>query len=118
MKKLITKTTVPLALWALTVAPALAQFGSAEPDPINPVTTFGVSDLRQTLIDIANFALAIIGIVAVLMVLWGAFQYITAGSDTEKLDKGKNFIIYGIIGVVIATLSFAIISFAASLLGQ
>ncbi|OHB21402.1 MAG: hypothetical protein A2939_03700 [Parcubacteria group bacterium RIFCSPLOWO2_01_FULL_48_18] len=38
---------------------------------------------------------------AVIFVLWGAIQILTAGGDVERLKKGKSTITYAIIGLII-----------------
>ncbi len=38
---------------------------------------------------------------AVLMLMWGIVQFITAAGDEEKRKKGKELIIYGIIGLFV-----------------
>ncbi len=114
MQKLVTKTTAPILAWMLAL-PALAQ---ADPTGIRSekIIDFSVYDLVYTLETLANWLLAIIGIVAVIMILYGAFLYIVAAGDEDKVKKAKNVIIYGLVGVVVAILAFAIVSFVASLL--
>jgi uncharacterized membrane protein len=48
--------------------------------------------------------------------LYGAVMYMTAGQNEEHLKKAKNSVVYGIIGAVVAVLSFSIFSFAKSLM--
>jgi phosphotransferase system glucose/maltose/N-acetylglucosamine-specific IIC component len=109
MLKLITKTTAPALAWVLAV-PAMAQ----SIDPIDPATGFDKESLTTTLEDLAQWLLGIIGVIAVIMILYGAFLYITAAGNDESIAKAKSVIIYGLIGVLIAILSFAIVSFVAS----
>ncbi len=110
MKKFFTKTTAPVLAWALAAPAALAQ----NIDPINPETDFRKEDLADRLEEVAVWLLTIIGIVAVIFILYGAFLYITAAGKEEQLGKAKSVIIYGLFGILIAVLSFAIISFGAS----
>lgn len=117
MRKLITKTTAPVWMWALTAAPVLAQtVGNTQPPGITPRTSFTVDEAIATLSYIANVILALLSVIAVIMILLGAFFYITAGSDEGKLDRGKNLIIYGMVGVAVAILAFAIVTFVGSIL--
>ena len=51
------------------------------------------------------------GIIAVIMIIIGGVQYTTSQGDSAKLQKAKNTIMYGIIGLVVVLLSFAIVSF-------
>lgn len=109
MKKTFTKVTAPVLAWVLA-APALAQTA----DPIDPATNFTKNDLVDTLQSLANWLLAVIGVIAVIMLLYGAFLFLTAAGDEERHGKAKNVVVYGLIGVLIAILSFAIVSFVAS----
>ncbi|MBU1102116.1 pilin [Patescibacteria group bacterium] len=54
----------------------------------------------------------VISILFVLMTLyfiWGVVQYITAGGDEEKLGKGKQHMIWGIIGMAVAGAAWGIV---------
>ena len=53
----------------------------------------------------ATFA-AFIGGIAVIMILYGAFQFLTAGGDAEKVKGARGTVTYAIIGVAIALLAF------------
>ncbi|MBR5389256.1 hypothetical protein IK146_01710 [Candidatus Saccharibacteria bacterium] len=60
---------------------------------------------------IINGALYVIGVLAVVMVIIGGVQYTTSGGDQAAVTKAKNTILYGIIGLVIAILAYAIVNF-------
>ncbi len=56
----------------------------------------------------------IVGIIAVVMVIIGGIQYTVSQGDAGKVKNAKNTIMYGIIGLVIAILAFAIVNFVLS----
>ncbi len=58
-----------------------------------------------------NVVFGIIGIIAVVMIVVGGVSYTTSQGDPGKIQKAKNTILYGIIGLVIALLAFAIVNF-------
>lgn len=60
---------------------------------------------------IFNGVYAIAGIVAVVFIIIGGVQYITASGDTGKVVKAKNTIMYSVIGLVIVILAAAITGF-------
>lgn len=64
-----------------------------------------------TLQQILNVVIAVLGFVAVAVIILGGFTYITSNGDASKLTKAKNTIIYGVIGLVVALLAFAIVNF-------
>ena len=53
----------------------------------------------------------IIGVVAVIMIIIGGVNYTVSQGDSQKLQKSKSTILYGIIGLVIVLLAFAIVNF-------
>ena len=62
--------------------------------------------------------IAILGIVAVVFVIIGGVQYMTSAGDSGKVEKGKKTILYGIIGLVICVLAFAIVNFTAGIINN
>lgn len=71
----------------------------------------GQYDLMDTIQVIVNVALGVIGVVAVVMIILGGVQYTTSAGDAGKVKKAKDTIMYGIIGLVVALLAFAIVNF-------
>ena len=67
--------------------------------------------LMKRLSIIINVILSVLGIVAVIVIILGGFTYITSNGDAAKVTKGKNIILYGVIGLVVALLAFAIVNF-------
>lgn len=71
----------------------------------------GNTDLTVTVSNVLSVVFAIVGIIAVVMVVIGGVNYVTSQGDSAKIQKAKNTIMYGIIGMVIALLAFAIVNF-------
>ncbi len=59
---------------------------------------------------IANFMMAMIGIICVLFIVLGGYYYIYGGISDDK-DKGKKTITNAIIGLIVATLAWVIVNF-------
>ena len=74
----------------------------------NTKTIDGPNGVVQTVI---KLAIGIIGLLSVIMIIVGGFQYTTSAGDTGKVTKAKNTILYGVIGLVIALLAYAIVFF-------
>lgn len=77
----------------------------------NVEKTEGEDSLLGRVNIIINVALGVIGVVAVVMIIYGGFVYMTSRGDPEKVKKGKSTIMYGIIGLIISLLAFAIVNF-------
>jgi hypothetical protein len=69
------------------------------------------NDLMGTISVIINVIIGIIGLVAVVVIILGGFQYMTSSGDSTKVKKAKDTILYGIVGLVIALLAYAIVNF-------
>ena len=75
---------------------------------VNPGANTVLMSMIQTIL---NVVFIIFCIIAVIMIIIGGVQYTTSQGDSAKLQKAKNTIMYGIIGLVVVLLSFAIVSF-------
>jgi len=60
---------------------------------------------------ITNTVLYAVGVISVIMLIWGGLRYIMSGGDSKKITDAKNTILYAIIGLIIAVLAFAIVNF-------
>lgn len=53
----------------------------------------------------------VVGIVSVIMIIFGGFKYITSGGDAGGVTGAKNTILYAIVGLVIVALAQVIVKF-------
>ena len=66
---------------------------------------------------ISNTILYVVGVISVIMLVWGGLRYILSGGDNKKVTDAKNTILYAIIGLIIAVLAFAIVNFVLNAIG-
>ncbi len=87
-------------------------------DP-KPQSFDGPQELQTSIINIINAVIGVLGLVAVGVIIIGGINYMTSSGDASKVKKAKDTILYGVIGLVICVLAFAIVNFViANLLGQ
>ncbi|MDP4007642.1 MAG: hypothetical protein Q8P68_00440 [Candidatus Peregrinibacteria bacterium] len=67
-------------------------------------------DFRMLLLQFLNFFLGFLGLLAVLLVIYGGFLYMTAAGDDGKTENGKKVILYAVIGIIIILISFALVN--------
>ena len=60
---------------------------------------------------ITNIVLLIVGLISVIMLVYGGLRYILSGGDSKKVTDAKNTILYAIIGLIISMLAYAIVHF-------
>lgn len=63
---------------------------------------------------IVNLLSAIVGIVAVIMIIVGGLRYITSGGNDASVTSAKNTILYAIIGLVIVFFAQVLVRFTLS----
>ncbi len=61
--------------------------------------------------NILNGVIAVLAIVAVIVIVVAGYRYIVSQGDPGKITQAKNMIVYGIAGLIVAGLAFAIINF-------
>ncbi len=102
------------ALYGMNVITAFAQsngfLNSTDSPALITGSTGGQSSARALVLTIVNFFLGFLGLLAVLMVIYGGVLVLTAGAKPEEAAKGKKVLMFAAIGIIIILLSFAMIS--------
>ena len=81
------------------------------PTSFSDETGLGQQDLKAGLGELINVALGFLGIIAVIIILFGGFKWMTAGGNDEKVGEAKRLIIAGIVGLAIILSAYAITTF-------
>jgi len=92
------KVLAGLILTSLLVLPVigLAQAAAETAPTVNVMVVLG---------RIADWVFTILIIVAVIFLIWGAFNFVTAAGDAEKVTAGKQSIMWALVGVAVALLA-------------
>src|SRR5690606_31891708 len=70
----------------------------------------GQEGFNEGVQNIVNALLFLLGIAAVIMIIFGGFRYVTSNGDSGKLEQAKNTILYAVVGLLVAILAFAIVN--------
>jgi intracellular septation protein A len=94
--------------------------GSAGADIVaGTPSTAGIAGIKATIIDIAENAIQIGGLIAVGMIVWAGFTWTTVFEDEKRATNAKMTVIYALLGLLILMVTFPfvniIISFIFSL---
>ena len=109
MKNLIKKLSLSSLLvysFALSASIASAQINTwgHTNAPLNVQT-----DIEGAIMNITNYILGFIAIIATLVIIFGGVTYLTAGGNEDNVAKAKQTIAAGVIGMVIAGLAYAMV---------
>lgn len=69
------------------------------------------SSLNDKVKKFLNILSAVVGVVAVIMIIYGGFRYVASGGKQESVTSAKNTILYAIVGLIIVALAQAIVHF-------
>ncbi len=69
--------------------------------------------LIERAIDIINAIVGVVSILAVIVIVIGAILFVTSTGEAAKTTRARNTILYGVIGLVISLLAFAIVNFVS-----
>lgn len=109
-----------IALLLLTALPALALAdlgANAGPNyDQNPGIT-SAKGIFEAISKITDWIFSLFLIIAVIIILYGAFQLLISGGNAEALSASKKLVIYAAISVAIAVLAKSIILVAANIVG-
>jgi len=98
----------------------LAQYECPEGVPFcipeAPETATNPNTFIQLVADIIFWIGILLGGIAILIMFWSAFLFMTAGDNTGRQDKAKKFLTWGIIGIIVALFASAIVPLVYNIL--
>lgn len=107
--------TAALGLTSLVAfsAPAMAAtvFEQCNNNPDSVVCQSRNDNAASMMQVIINTLLYVIGIAAVIMIVVGGIRYSLSSGNPSQIKEAKDTIIYAVIGLVVAILSYAIVNF-------
>src|SRR4030042_6922966 len=116
MKKKNKKTTINIFLGAIilllffsSLHPALAQYTNYTNQEKIPGAPQVRSDFVEYMKDIINFGFAVLGILALFMLIIGAYQYLMAAGNIGKIDSAKETISSALFGLILGLTAYIIL---------
>jgi hypothetical protein len=119
MKKYIYLAVMTLVVGASVLSTTLVASPALAVDPKSEIKT-GIDDgaggnsgisLKAAIKVVVNVLMFIVGAVSVIMIIIGGLKYVVSNGDSNQIQSAKNTILYAVIGIVVALLAFAIVSF-------
>ena len=101
--------TLGLALLPLTA------YADSQASLSNPL---GVDDPKLFIARMLRYALGFLGILGLVMILYGGFLLLTSGGNADIVKKAKSTIIYAAIGIAVVIGSWEILAFILSTINQ
>ena len=115
---LLALTIVPMFAIALTANAGSADnmlWGGFETN-MQVASGLGNTDPRTIAGSVVNIFLGFLGVIAVLIILYGGFKWMTAGGDEGPIGEAKQMISAGVVGLVVILAAFGIAQFVINAL--
>ncbi len=68
-------------------------------------TITSVADVEKTLNSVVGRLYQAFWLIAVIMIIWSAYNFLASGGNEEKVEKAKKILLYTVIAVVVAILA-------------
>lgn len=73
--------------------------------------------IEKIIQNVINVILIILGMISVIMIIIGGIRYTTSNGDANSIKGAKDTILYSVVGLIVAILSFAIVNFVLGAFG-
>lgn len=112
--KRIASGIVPFLMLSLPMAAQAAGVNLGLTSDVEGALGLGTQDVRVTIARIINVFMGLLGIIAVVIILYGGFIWMTAAGNEERVDKARKMIVAGVIGLAIILSAYAIARFVVN----
>jgi len=68
-------------------------------------------NLPRLIGDVLEYVLGFVGVILLIVIIYGGVTWMTAGGDEDRVKKARNLIVNGIIGIIIIALSYTILNY-------
>lgn len=106
------KKVLPIALTALVLAVPLVAFAqfrvnNAEWTP-NEEVMAAETDIGAIIVTVIQWIMGIVGLICVIMIIYGGVTYATAAGVEERIETGKKILMWAIVGLIISIVAFTL----------
>ncbi|MBU1036919.1 IPT/TIG domain-containing protein [Patescibacteria group bacterium] len=110
-KKSVLFVSLLLLLVGVFLLPQIVSAQASLGIEVGASTGLGTRDLPGLIVSVVRIFLGFLGIIAVIIILYGGFIWMTSAGEEDKINKAKKILINGVIGLIIILAAFAIVSF-------
>jgi len=90
---------------------------SGPPKPTELVSPIKAKTVPELIGSIIKTALGIVGALALLMFVFGGLTWLTSGGSPDKIKKGRDILIWAVIGLVVIFASYTLVDFVLRAFG-
>jgi hypothetical protein len=112
MKKYLLVALFAVTIGAFALVPDVAQAQVSDiREGVNSVSEGTPPTLGDQIKIVISILMFILGAIAVVMIIIGGVRYTTSNGDSASIKSAKDTILYSVIGLIVAIMSYAIVNF-------
>ena len=121
MKKLILTLGVILAIalpFGLATTTSTPIFADAKSEINKGVNATGGQDAPSAdsvIKNVINTLLFVVGVASVIVIIVSGIYYVISAGNADTVKKAKNALVYAVVGLVIALLSYTIVNYVVNI---
>lgn len=74
----------------------------------------GITDVNALIARVINFVLSLVGSLSLLMFVYGGLTWMTSAGAPAKIQKGRDIIVWSIVGLAIVFSSYILVKFVVT----
>lgn len=129
MKKILLMTLAIVGLVGIgsVASPLLSNVSAQGVSPVDSIRK-GTTDagsketddsgFNEGLQTVMNILMFLLGAIAVIMIVVAGIRYTTSNGDASTIKSAKDTILYAVVGIVVALIAYAIVSFVITQFGK
>ena len=71
----------------------------------------GITDPNALIAQLINFTLSLVGSISLLLFVYGGIIWMTSAGSPEKIKKGRDIIVWAVIGLAVVFMSYILVRF-------
>lgn len=117
MKNLTKFMTTGVFAYGVVFASEASAAASAGWGQNNTAPSGVPTELEGTVMNITNYILGFVTLIATLIIIYGGVLYLTSAGNEDLISKAKTTIVYGIVGIIVCGLAYAMVTVVGTVLG-
>ena len=81
-------------------------------------STTNKNTIYDTVGTVISVMLFIVGIICVIMIIWGGINYVTSSGASDQTKRARDTIVYALVGLVVAMVSWALVNWVFTSIGD
>ena len=108
---IMSKIKIFFSSLGLLLFPLVTRAAVSISNPLN------VDSLPKLINNVISGLLGVVGAISLLMVVIGGILWMTSGGNSDRIKRGKDTLVWAVMGLIVIFLSYAIINFVFQSLG-